>query len=486
MNQPLRSLLGLLAATPCLAATTPNVVIIYADDIGFGDLSCYGHGKVPTPNVDKLAQSGMRFTNAHCAASTSTPSRYSMLTGEYAWRREGTGIAQGDAALIIPTEKFTIADMFKAAGYRTAVVGKWHLGLGAEQGKQDWNKRIKPNPADIGFDYSFIMAATGDRTPCIYIENGLGVGLDPADPIFVSYTKNFPNEPTGKDNPELLTLHPSVGHNQAIVHGVPRIGFMTGGKKARWHDGDIADVLSEKACAFIEAQKGNAQPFFLYLGTNDIHVPRVPHKRFVGKSGLGARGDALLSYDWTVGQVVKKLEELGMADNTITIIIISSDNGPVLDDGYKDQAVELLGDHKPSGDFRGGKYSNFEGGTRVPCILNWAGKVPAGTSNALMSQIDWFASFASMLNVKIPAGAAMDSQDHLSTWLGKDQAGRDELVKNGFAISVGDWKYIAPSRGLGELLFNIAKDPSETKNLAPEEPEKLQEMRAAFKAANAS
>lgn len=469
------SLLSLIGAAPSLAQSTPNVVFIYADDIGFGDLSCYGTGTVPTPHVDQLAASGTRFTNAHCAASTSTPSRYSMLTGEYAWRREGTGIAPGDAALIIPTEKFTIADMFKAAGYQTAVVGKWHLGLGSEQGKQDWNGHIKPNPSDIGFDYSFIMAATGDRTPCIYIENGRGVGLEKDDPVYVSYSKNFPNEPTGKDNPELLKVLPSVGHNQAIVNGVPRIGYMTGGTNARWRDEDIADVLAEKACAFIESQKDSKQPFFLYLGTNDIHVPRVPHERFVGKSGLGPRGDAILSFDWTVGQIVAQLKIMGMDKNTI--IIISSDNGPVLDDGYKDQAVELLGEHKPSGEYRDGKYSNFEGGTRIPCIVNWADKVPVGTSDALMSQIDWLASFAAMLKVNIPEGEAIDSQSHLTAWLGQSQQGRDELVKNGFAISVGDWKYIAASRGLSEQLFNLASDPSESKNLVNEQPEKLDEMR---------
>ena len=197
-----------------LIGQRPNVLLIYADDIGSGDLGCYGTSVVSTPNVDKLAGEGVQFTDAHCGAATSTPSRYAMLTGEYAWRRKGTGIATGDAAMIITPERYTLADMFNEAGYHTGVIGKWHLGLGNETGKQDWNKVVKPNPEDIGFDYSYIMAATADRTPCIFMENGLGVGLDPNDPIEVSYKKNFVGEPSGRENPELLKLHPSHGHDQ--------------------------------------------------------------------------------------------------------------------------------------------------------------------------------------------------------------------------------------------------------------------------------
>lgn len=286
----------------------PNVLLIYADDIGYGDLSCNGTSAVRTPNVERLASEGIRFTNAHCAAATSTPSRYALLTGEYAWRRKGTGIAAGNAAMIITPERYTIADMFKDAGYQTGVVGKWHLGLGNETGKQDWNGVVKPNPADIGFDYSYIMAATADRTPCIFMENGKGVGLDPDDPVYVSYTKNFPGEPTGKDNPELLRMLPSHGHDQSIVNGISRIGYMKGGKSALWKDEDIADSITAHAIRFIEKSQQSKEPFFLYLATNDIHVPRVPQKRFAGKSGLGPRGDALLSFDWTVGQVMETLK----------------------------------------------------------------------------------------------------------------------------------------------------------------------------------
>ena len=476
-----------------LEGQRPNVLLIYADDIGYGDFSCNETSSVKTPHVDKLASEGIRFTNAHCAAATSTPSRYALLTGEYAWRRKGTGIAAGNAAMIIKPDRYTLADMFKEAGYHTGVIGKWHLGLGDETSAQDWNDVVKPNPADIGFDYSYIMAATADRTPCMFMENGKGVGLAPNDPVYVSYEKNFPGEPTGKDNPELLRLHPSHGHDQSIVNGISRIGYMKGGEKARWRDEDIADSIVNHAIRFLERNKDADEPFFLYLATNDIHVPRVPHERFVGKSGLGARGDALLSFDWSVGQVMEALKRLGMDENTI--VILSSDNGAVIDDGYKDQAVELLGEHKATGVYRGGKYSIYEGGTRVPCLLRWKGKVAPGVSEQLMSQVDWFASFAEMLGINIPQGGAPDSKNYLDSWMHVDEKGRDFLVEqnlqNNLAITDGEWKYIPAAKGpamnrqtnteLGNQfpkaqLYHLTNDPGEKNNLVDEHPEQAEKL----------
>lgn len=386
-------LAGLSAANKAASKQTkPNIVLIYADDIGYGDLSCYGYSKVPTPNVDRLAAEGVRFTNAHCAAATSTPSRYGLFTGQYPWRKQGTGIADGDAAMIINPNQHTMPRMLQTVGYKTGAVGKWHLGLGSEKGKQDWNGLVTPGLKELGFDYSYIMAATGDRTPCVFIENGRVAHLDPNDPIEVSYTNNFPGEPSGKDNPELLRMHPTHRHDQAIVNGISRIGYMRGGKSALWVDENIADSITSKALHFIDANKD--VPFFLYFGTQDVHVPRAPHPRFVGKSGLGPRGDAILEFDWIVGQVMDKLKKLNLDKNTL--VILSSDNGPVIDDGYQDQAVELLGDHKPWGPFRGGKYSSFEAGTRVPQIVRWPAKVKSGVSDAVVSQMDWYASFASI------------------------------------------------------------------------------------------
>ena len=490
-----------LALTSCLVSQTsaqerqinrPNVVFIYADDIGYGDLSCNGAKTIHTPNVERLAKMGVRFTNAHSAAATSTPSRYAMLTGEYAWRKEGTGIADGDAASIIRPERYTMADMFKEAGYSTGVVGKWHLGLGDKGGEQDWNKPLKPGTNDIGFDYSFIMAATGDRVPCVFVENDRVINLDPNDPIQVSYKKNFPGEPTGKDNPELLKMHPSHGHNQSIVNGISRIGYMKGGKSALWQDDKIAETLTGKAISFIEGHKD--APFFLYFATQDAHVPRVPSPQFVGKSSMGPRGDCLLEFDWSVGQVLDALERLGLDKNTL--VILSSDNGPVVDDGYKDQAVELLGDHKPGGVYRGGKYSAYEAGTRIPFIIRWPAKIQPSKQQALFSQIDTYASLASLLNQPLRKGAAPDSQEHLDVLLGKNNTGREYVVQqnlnNTLAIVKGEWKYIEPSDGpaiefwtkmeLGNdkqpQLYDLSSDPSEKTNVAKSHPEIVKELSA--------
>lgn len=466
-------------------ADKPNVIIIYADDIGYGDLSCYGAGTIHTPHVDAVASAGLRFTNAHATAATSTPSRYSLLTGEYAWRKPNTGIARGDAPMIIKEGTYTIASMFREAGYQTGVVGKWHLGLG-KKGGQDWNGYMNPGPKDIGFDYSFIMAATGDRTPCVYMENHRVVNLDPNDPIAVSYTKPFEGEPLGSTHPELLTVYkPSHGHDQAIVNGISRIGYMKGGKAALWKDEEIADRITEKAVEFIQSNKSNS--FFLYLGTNDIHVPRVPHPRFAGKSGMGPRGDAILEFDWTVSEIMKTLKDNKLLNNTI--VIISSDNGPVIDDGYQDQAVELLGDHKAGGIYRGGKYSAFEAGTRVPFIVHYPGKVKKGTSDALVSQVDMFSTFATLLGIQLPENAAADSFDQLDAWMGKDRIGREYAIEQSLtktlSIVSGKWKYIEPGNGqaynkntdteLGNSsqpqLFDLSTDPGETVNLAEQHTE---------------
>lgn len=478
-----------LALTAAYAQQKPNIVLIYADDIGFGDFSCYGATRVQTPNVDNLANAGIRFTNAHSAAATSTPSRYGLFTGEYPWRREGTGIAAGDAAMIIKRNRYTLPKMLKEAGYTTAAVGKWHLGLGDEAGKQDWNGRVSPGPYEIGFDYSYIMAATGDRVPCVYLENQHAVDLDPNDPIEVSYTKNFPGEPTGKENPELLTkLRPSDGHDMAVVNGISRIGFMRGGKTALWKDENIADSITAHAVRFIERNK--QKPFFLYFGTNDIHVPRYPHKRFRGKTDMGHRGDAIVQFDWSVGKVVEALKAAGIYENTL--IVVTSDNGPVVDDGYADEAVEKLKNHKPWGPFRGGKYSTFEAGTRVPFILHWTGKVSGGSSSALVSQIDMTATFARLVGARNIDKIPSDSQNQLPAWLGKDKNGRAYVIGSASSLTVltKKWKYIEPSAkpAYGVMtnteygnnpqnqLYNMSIDRGEYDNVANEHPEIVKKM----------
>ena len=481
------------------AQSKPNIVPIYADDLGFGDVSCYGATKIRTPNIDQVAAEGLRFTNAHASSATCTPSRYSLLTGQYAWRKSGTGIAPGDAALIIPTNRLTLPRMLQKAGYRTASIGKWHLGLGPKGGP-DWNGDIKPGPLEIGFDYSFILPATGDRVPCVYVENNRVVGLNPTDPIQVSYVAPVGNEPTGKNNPELLKMKFSHGHDQTIVNGVSRIGYMSGGKSAWWVDEDIADVLTRKTIQFIETnqkQPNAAQPFFVYFATHDIHVPRLPNARFLGKSGMGPRGDAILQLDWCVGEVTKVLDRLGLRDNTL--LIISSDNGPVVDDGYIDQAVEKLSGHKPAGPLRGGKYSAFDAGTRVPFIVRWPDKIKAGTSDALVSQIDLFASLATLTGQLLGKDDAPDSFTTSAAFLGQSQINRpyviEQSVNGTLSLLKGNWKYIEPSNGpkinkatnteLGNSpepqLYDLKSDLGETKSVAEQNPRVVSELATLLK-----
>ena len=469
----------------------PNVILLVADDLGYGDLSCYGATRVSTPNVDEVAQRGTLFTNAHACASTSTPSRYSLLTGEYPFRKAGTDVAAGNAGMIISPEQYTVADAFKAAGYTTGAIGKWHLGLGSKTATQDWNGKLDQDLSHIGFDYHYMMAATADRVPCVFIENGRVSNYDPSAPIYVSYRQNFEGEPTGAQNPELLTkLKHSHGHDMSIVNGIGRIGFMKGGGKALWKDENIADSIADRAVKFIENNAEN--PFFLYLCTNDVHVPRYPHERFRGKSPMGLRGEAILQFDWTVKQVTEALRKNGLDKNTI--LIITSDNGPVLDDGYQDQAEELAGTHKPGGPFRGAKYSSFEAGSVVPFIVSWPGKVPEGkVSKALVSQIDNMASLAQLVGTKLPDGAGADSRNQLDTWLGKSDTSCPFAIKmsanHTLVARAGQWKYITPSNGGPMItwgpkvetgnskvpqLFDMNQSDYESDNVAEKHPETVE------------
>ena len=481
-------LLALFAALPLAlsAAERPNIVLIYADDLGFGDVSVNGAVSVGTPNIDRIAKEGVNFTSAYCTSATCTPSRFSLLTGKYAFRQEGTDILPGDAALIIDPARPNLPATLKKAGYRTGVVGKWHLGLGPKGGP-DWNRPIRPSPNEIGFDFSHIMAATGDRVPCVYVEDGKVVNLDPADPIEVRYGKPIDGQETGVTHRAELRMDWSHGHNQAIVNGISRIGHMKGGTRALWKDEDMADHFAGQAVRFIRESK--ERPFFLYFALHDIHVPRVPHPRFVGKSTMGPRGDAIVQADWQVGEVLKALDELELADNTL--VLFSSDNGPVLDDGYQDSAVEKLGAHQPAGPFRGGKYSSFEGGTRVCTMLRWPARVkPGKTSAALVSQIDFAKTFAAIAGVEADFP---DSLDQRAALLGESESGRDHVVQQAarLSIRVGDWKLIPAGKGaarsaqtgteLGnapvDQLYDLSADPGETKNLAQEHPEKVEALK---------
>ena len=374
------------------------------------------------------------------------------------------------------------------AGYETAAIGKWHLGLG--EGTIDWNKEISPNPNDIGFDYSYIIAATVDRVPTVYVENGIVPGLDPADPLYVDYKSNFPGEPTALTNPELVKMKWSHGHNCSIVNGIPRIGYQKGGKAAYWDDENMAEVFLEKVKGFINDNKD--RPFFLYYGLHEPHVPRTPHPDFAGKSGMGPRGDVVLEADWCVGELLDYLDETGLSENTI--VIFSSDNGPVLDDGYVDEAAEKWEEHgvTPALPYRGGKYSLYDGGTHIPLFVRWKGHIrPGSVSDALVCQMDIYASLAALLGQEMPEG--LDSRNTLEAFLGQSDTGRESLIlgSNGrLSYRLGDWHLIPPYKGkkvnqtnteTGNsdewTLYNQADDIHEDNNLAEEYPEKVADMR---------
>ena len=470
----------------------PNIIIMYADDLGFGDIGCYGATRIPTPNLDRLAAEGVKFHQGYASAATCTPSRYSLLTGAYPWRNENARILAGDAPLIIPPATQTLPALLRQAGYRTAIVGKWHLGLG--EGDLDWNAPIPSTPLDVGFDRSFILAATNDRVPCVYIHGRKVAGLDPTDPIEVTYDRNkpFPGFPTGKENPELLTMKYSHGHDMSIVNGVSRIGYMRGGRTALWKDEEMAKVFLDRAISFVSESRD--EPFFLYYAFHQPHVPRIPGKRFAGTTGLGPRGDVIAELDWCAGELLETLDRLGMSENTI--VIFSSDNGPVLDDGYEDGAVELRSDHRPAGPLRGGKYSMFDGGTRVPFILRWPGTVEPGESSAVVSHVDFLASFAALIGVPLDPDAGPDSLDVLSALLCRTENGRHELVTEGTqgktVLRQGDWVFISPHDGptvshttgieTGNLpeaqLYDLSLDIGQIKNVAAKHVERVNRMSA--------
>lgn len=480
-------------STIASAADRPNVIVIMADDLGYGDVSCYGATELATPNIDKLASGGLRFTQGYCSASTCTPTRFSFLTGMYAFRQPGAGIAAPNATALVKPGTETIASLMNKAGYETAVVGKWHLGLGEGDGP-DWNNQLKPGPLEIGFDYCYLLPTTNDRVPSVYVENHRVVDLDPSDPLWVGRKKPSADHPTGKD-PEVrakLKMNWSHGHNNTVHNGIGRIGFYTGGNKARWRDEDLADAWVEKSNAWIEQQKD--KPFFLFFASHDLHVPRMPHERFQGKTKLGFRGDAIVQLDWCVGELMKTLDRLELSEKTL--IVFCSDNGPVLDDGYQDGAIEKLAKHKPSGIYRGGKYSIYEGGTRTPFITYWPNKIKPGESDKVVCTVDLASSMAALVDQAVPADACPDSFNVLPALLGQpDAKGRDHVLQQPnkgptLALRVGDWKVLSydnakPKKHLtyekkaGKYeLYDLSKDPSEKNNLAKQNPKKLKEMLA--------
>jgi arylsulfatase A-like enzyme len=489
------------AIHPIAASAKPNIILIIADDLGYGDLGCHGATKIKTPHIDKLASTGLRSTAAYAPASTCTPTRYSILTGDYPWRQKErkTTILDGDAPLSITPGSATLPATLKAAGYTTGIVGKWHLGLGDGITPVDFNGEIKPGPLEVGFDYCHIIPATVDRVPSVWIENHRIPNLDPQDPIRVSYIENISDEPTGIERPDLLKQKADKQHSNTIHNGISRIGFMKGGHAARFKDEELPATVIAKSEAFIQRHKDS--PFFLTVGLFEPHVPRIAAPHLQGSSDCGIRGDVIQQIDWQVGELMKTLEKNNLTNNTI--VIITSDNGPLFFDGYFDKSAEEANGHDPAGGLRGGKYNVFEGGCRVPFIASWPGHIASSVSSDIISLSDLYATCASIAGTTVKSGTTRDSIDQSSKWLGKSQTTvRDSVVLQGIsgsiAIRSGEWKLIPSNAKAGvsgtgsganaadprfaaatiseTLLFNLAQDPSESRNLAAENPEKVTQL----------
>ena len=468
-----------------LAIDKPNVIVILADDLGYGDLSCQGATKVHTPNIDRLAAEGRRFTDAHSPASVCTPTRYNLLTGRYAWRTwNSSGTVWANDPMLIDPDRFTLADLMKGQGYRTACLGKWHLGFGSPEMPgwddvlgPDYNGPLRPGPLDVGFDYFWGVPHVG-QLPHVIIENDRIVGLDPDDPI-----RMLPDKRPGFEKNYLE--RPRLGLAAAL--GV------SGGKAARYEHEDLALMLTKRSVDWIRDQSAE-QPFFLYYAHRNIHGPLRPNSRFRGKSDIGVYGDFLLELDWSVGELLDVLDETGLAKNTL--ILFASDNGAIQTYRERIDSAEIKG-HKINGPLRGQKTDAYEGGCRVPLLARWPGKIaPGAESDALVALTDLLATFADYFEVPLPENAGEDSFSFLGALLGQEprQVVRDALVSDSFlatmAIRRGDWKLILGQSGGGVATHELAVDPNqppgqlyhlgqdigESTNLYDEHPERVRSL----------
>jgi len=448
----------------------PNIVLIYADDLGYGDLSCYGASKVSTPNIDRLAKEGRLFTDAHSTSAVCTPSRYALLTGEYPFRVNEYSAVFCEDRLLIDTKKTTLASLLKRKGYATACVGKWHLGFGNKQ-KPDWNKELKPGPLEVGFDYFFGLPVVNSHPPFVYMENRRIVGLDPSDPLI--YQRG------GKTH----------GLEYPKKHTSPHRGMasLIGGKAAHdlYIDELIGEKLTQKALAWMNKQK---QTFFLYYASHNVHYPITPHPYFHGKSGSGLRGDFVEELDWSVGQLISAVERFDVWDNTI--FIFTSDNGAVFNPTSEDI---INSGHTPNGKLKGKKFGVWEAGHRVPLIVCWPGKIPADTrSDALIANMDLLPTFAAITDQKLTPNDGRDGVNQLPLFM--EEAGvsaRDELIimphmRSHTSLRQGDWIYI-PGAGDGgwtkgkpgesvRQLYNLKTDPYQSDNLIFDNPEQTSLM----------
>ena len=433
------ALLSLVLSTSALhsAERPPNVVLIFADDLGYGDVGCYGATKVKTPNIDRLAREGRRFTDAHTASAVCTPSRYALLTGEYPLSAGGGkgvwGPAPITSGLIIDPDKLTIADVFKNKDYATAALGKWHLGF--KEGRNDWKEPLRPGPQDLGFDYYFGLPVVNSAPPYVYVENDRVVGGDPDDPLVYVGRNAKGTTPLTPIPPEASQRSPNAFKGAVEAHKI-------------YNDYTVGTVLAEKAVDWITANK--EKPFFLYLATTHIHHPFTPGKRFQGTSDAGLYGDFIQELDWMVGEVLQSLEEHGLSDDTL--VIFTSDNGGMLNLGGRNA---VRAGHRINGDLLGFKFGVWEGGHRVPFVARWPGKIEPGTeSDQLICNVDMLAAFAALTGQDLEQTQGKDSVNILPALVSDPEKPlRTELLlaphkASNLAMRKGKWIYI-PARGSG-------------------------------------
>ena len=457
----------------------PNIIFILADDMGYNGLSCYGATRIKTPNIDRLANEGVLFTDGHCAASTCTPTRYGFLTGRHGFRSWCSYSALStQAPALIAEGRVTVPSFLKSAGYQTAIIGKWHLGYGREEGFEknrgtqppnywkprgpgpNWNGELKPGPIEAGFDYSYVMPVANSFPPYVIVKNHHVEGLRKDSPIGKMESKNN--------------------------------GKMEGGEGARWKDEELVDKFTNQIVSQLEGFSKSKNPFFLFYAAHQPHLPWRPHPRFKGSSQAKAYGDVIQELDWSVGELLKTLDRLKMSDNTL--VIFSSDNGA---------SGRNFNGHMANGILRGGKGDLSEGGHRVPFVARWPGKIKPGIkSDELISQVDLMATFAKIINKKLPMGAGPDSENVLPVLLGGKPADPDryQVFSSGgtgaLCIRQGKWKYMSGQghQGYGEFfrkkpqptpkpgdppaqLYDLEKDISEKNNLYNKHPEIVKRLK---------
>jgi arylsulfatase A-like enzyme len=493
-------LLALLSTVSCAQmlgaqGRAPNIVLINADDLGYGDLGCYGATLLRTPNIDRLAKEGRRFTDAHAASSVCSPSRYGLLTGRYPLRKNLWGPIPMQGKLVIDPWRETLASVLHDAGYATACIGKWHLGFGDRE-PVNWNAGLAPGPIELGFDTYFGVPTVNSGPPFVYVEGQRVVGLDPDDPLVYgkrSVTKRYPEK-----------------------GGYRAIG---GGEAAhrRYVDEEVGSTLAEHAVAWLGKQDGK-RPFFLYLATTNIHHPFTPAPKFVGTSQCGRYGDFVHELDWIVGRVLDTLDEMGAADETL--VLFTSDNGGML---HVTGQESWRKGHRMNGDLLGFKFGAWEGGHRVPFLARWPGRIPAGsTSDGLLSHCDLLATFARLAGRRLRFQNEIDSVDQLQALTGPEGASnRVTMVVSPnspqhLSLRKGDWVYI-PARGAGGFqgrkvgdhlfsdeyalpftgransdvahgrvraeapaaqLYHLGRDPRQTTNLIEQEPDVAAQLAA--------